>query len=116
ITLSLDGTTTTASTVQMGLGYEVHLRTMPLSWLGGVTIHGRQKRISEVIAEWYNSGDFSIGKDVDNLATYSITGQTTSMDRKTFPPGFSREGYVYVFQKSPEPLTLLAIMVEFRVQ
>jgi len=116
ITLKSGGTTTTASTVQMGLPYEVHLQTMPLSWLGGQTIQGRQKRISEVVANWYNSGDFSIGKDTSNLETYSISGQTTSQDRKTFPPGYGREAAVYVYQKSPEPLTLLGIATEFEVE
>jgi hypothetical protein len=116
ITLSLDDVTTTASTVQMGLVYEVQLRTMPLSWLGGATIHGKTKRISEVVTDWYKSGDFSIGRDVSNLQTYSITGQTTDLDRKTFPPGFDRNGYIFIYQKSPEPLTVLAVMAEFNVQ
>ncbi len=116
LTLKLGGTTTTASTVQMGLAYEVKLRTMPLSWLGGVTIQGKTKRISEVVANWYNSGDFSIGKDASTMQVYSITGQTTNQDRKTFPPGYSRNGYIFVYQKSPEPLTILAVMVEFQVQ
>ncbi len=115
ITLSLDNVTTTASTVQMGLGYEVHMRTMPLSWLGGQTIQGLQKRISEVVANWYVSGDFSIGRDADTLGTMSVTGQTTSQDRITFPPGYDYNGYVYVYQKSPEPLTLLGLALEFDV-
>lgn len=106
-----------ASTVQVGLPYEVHLRTMPLSWVAqGQTIQGRIKRISEVVTSWYESGDFSIGKTADNVQTHSISGQTTDIDRKTFPPGYDRNGYVYVYQKSPEPLTLLAVMVEFVVQ
>ena len=105
-----------ASTVQVGLPYEVHLRTMPLSWLGGVTIQGKQKKISEVVSRWYKSGDFSIGKDVDNQQTYSISGQTTDIDRKTFSPGYSRNGYIYIYQKSPEPLTILSVMAEFQVQ
>ncbi len=116
ITLSLNNVTTTAFTVQMGLGYEVHMRTMPLSWVAGdVTIQGRQKRISEVIANWYVSGDFSVGRDVSTLGTVSISGQTTSQNRITFPPGYDRNGYVYVYQKSPEPLTVLALIVEFDV-
>jgi len=116
ITLKLATVTTAASTVQMGLGYEIHLRTMPLSWLGqGMTIQGRQKRISEVVANWYNSGDFSIGKDASTLRTQSISGQTTSQDRITFPPGYDYNGYVYVYQKSPEPLTLLGLALEFDV-
>ncbi len=116
ITLSLGGVTTTASTVQMGLGYEVQLRTMPLSWLGGQTIQGKQKKISEVISRWYKSGDFSIGKDADNLQTYSITNQTTDIDRKTFPAGWDRNAYIFVYQLSPEPLTLLSIMTEFNLK
>jgi len=115
ITLKSGGTTTTASTVQIGLGYEAHMRTMPLSWVGGTTIHGKQKRISEVISEWNKSGDFSIGKDADTLQAYSIDGQTTDIDRKTFPAGWDRNGYVYIYQQSPEPLTLLSIMTEFNI-
>ena len=116
ITLSLNDVTTTASTVQMGLVYEVQLRTMPLSWLGGATIQGKTKRISEVVANWYKSGDFSIGRDASTLRTYSITGQTSDQDRKTFPPGFDRNGYIFMYQKSPEPLTVLAVSAEFDVQ
>jgi len=115
ITLSSGGVTTTASTVQIGLPYEVHLETMPLSWLGSETIQGRIKRINEVVSNWYVSGDFSIGKDVDTLETYNLSGQTTGQDRKTFPPGYGRDTSIYVYQKSPEPLTLLGIAAEFEV-
>lgn len=109
-------TITSASTVQVGLAYEVHLRTMPLSWVAeGMTIQGRMKRISEVIASWYKSGDFQVGRDTSTLETISISGQTTAQDRVTFPPGYDRDGYVYVYQRSPEPLTLLAVMIEFSV-
>ena len=116
ITLSSGGTTKTASTVQMGLPITVQMRTMPLSWVAqGMTIQGKTKRISEVVANWYKSGDFSIGKNSSTLQTYTITGQTTNQDRITFPPGYSREGYVFVWQKSAEPLTLLAVALEFNV-
>jgi len=108
---------TSASTVQIGLPYTVKMRTMPLSWIEqGMTIHGRIKRISEVITSWHNSGDFSVGRDVSTLGTYTISGMTTNEDRLTFPPGWDRYGYVYLYQASPEPLTLLAIMVTFEVQ
>ena len=106
----------TFTTAHIGLPYEVHLRTMPLSWVGGTTVHGKQKRISEVVAEWYLSGDFGIGRDASTLQTYTISGQTTSIDRKTFPPGWDRNGYVYIYQKSPEPLTLMSVMTEFNLQ
>ncbi len=116
ITLSLDDVTTTASTVQMGLGYEVQLRTMPLSWVGPQSIQGKQKKIGEVISRWYKSGDFSIGRDVDTLQSYSITNQTTDIDRKTFPPGWDRNGYIFIYQLSPEPLTILSLAIEFNLR
>jgi len=104
------------STVQAGLPYEVQLKTMPLSWIAsGMTIQGRIKRINEVIASYYDSGDFYIGRDVDNKELVSITGVDTSDQIKTFPAGYDRPGYVFVYQQSPEPLTLIALMVEFMV-
>ncbi len=116
ITLSLDNVTTTASTVQMGLVYEVQLRTMPLSFVGGQTIQGKIKKISEVISRWHKSGDFSIGKNIDNLQVYSITNQTSDIDKKTFSPGWDRNGFVFVYQKSPEPFTLQSIGIEFNLR
>jgi hypothetical protein len=102
--------------VHVGLPYTVQMKTMPLSWIAqGTTVQGRIKRINEVIARWYRSGDFSIGKDSTHKEAYLITGQTTDEDRKTFPPGYDRSGYVYVYQYSPEPFTLLALMMEFQV-
>ncbi len=110
ITLALAGTT-----VQAGLPYTVQMRTMPLSWLQGTTIHGRMKRISEVISSWYNSGDFSVGRDASTLQTYSISGMTTNSERITFPAGWDREGYAFIYQLSPEPLTIIALALEFEV-
>lgn len=105
---------TAALVVQVGLPFTVQMRTMPLSWVAqGVTLQGKMKKVSEVVSNWYNSGDFSVGKSATKLQTYSITGQTTSQDRKTFPAGWDREGYVFLYQKSPEPLTVLAVAVEF---
>lgn len=117
VSSSTIGLGATYSTVQVGLPYTVQMKTMPLSWIAqGMTIHGRIKRINEVITSWYESGDFSIGKDSSTLQTYSITRMTTNEDRKTFPPGYDRYGYVFIYQQSPEPLTLLALMIEFAVQ
>lgn len=110
-------TITSASTVQAGLPYTVQLKTMPLSFLTqGGTIHGRKKKIGEVIASWYKSGDFSVGKDASKLQTHTISGLTTDEDRKTFPPGLDRFGQIFVYQQSPEPLTLLALMPSFEIQ
>lgn len=109
-------TITSASTVQVGLPYTVQLKTMPLSWVAqGVTIQGRIKRINEVIARYYDSGDFYVGRDVTDKELISISGMDSDEERITFPAGYDRPGYVFVYQQSPEPLTLLALMVEFQV-
>lgn len=104
------------TTVQAGLPYTVQLRTMPLSWVAqGVTIQGRIKRINEVTPRYYNSGDFDVGRDSTTKETLSIDGIATSEERITFPPGYDKPGYIFVYQQSPEPMTLLALMVEFMV-
>jgi hypothetical protein len=104
------------TTVQAGLPYTVQLQTMPLSWLAqGGSIQSRIKRINEVVPRYYNSGDFEIGRDTTTKKTLSISGIATSEDRMTFPAGYNRPGYVLVYQQSPEPLTLLALLIEFMV-
>ena len=92
------------------------MKTMPLSWIASdVTIQGRVKRINEITVQYYNSGDFFIGNDATDVETVAITGMDTNLQRKTFPPGHGTPGQVYIFQESAEPLTLLALMVEFMV-
>ncbi len=107
-------TITSASTVQVGLLYTAQLRTMPLSWAAqGVTIQGRIKKISEVIARYHNSGDFKVGKSATVGETVSIDGMDTDEQRETFPAGYDRLGYVFIYQQSAEPLTLIALMIMF---
>jgi hypothetical protein len=109
-------TITEASTVQAGLLYETQLRTMPLSWVAqGVTIQGRIKKINEVIARYYNSGNFKVGRSATVGETINIDGMNTEEHRITFPAGYDRPGYVYIYQQSVEPLTLLGLMIEFQI-
>ena len=102
-------------TVQAGLPYTVQMRTMPLSWVGDGTIQGRIKRVNEVVARYFDSGDFYIGRDATTKELVSITGVDTDEQRVTFPAGYNRPGYVFIYQQSPEPLTLVALMIEFMV-
>lgn len=105
---------TTYSTVHVGLPYTVQVRTMPLSYVGtGMTIQGRIKRINEVISRHYESGDYYIGRDATTKELVSVTGFDSDFSRTTFPPGFDRPGYCFIYQQSPEPLTLLGLMLEF---
>ena len=107
--------TPTYTTVHVGLPYTATMKTMPLA-SGDAVIHMRNKRISETKTEYYNSGDFYIGKDATINELVSLTDNETGYVRKTFPPGFDQYGQVYIFQSSPEPLTLLSLGMEFQVE
>lgn len=112
---------TSASTVQVGLPFTVQLKTTPLSYPAeGSTILGRKKRINEVMSYYYNSGDFYIGPNTTDKELLSITSMDSSDvdtdDRVSFPAGYDRYGYITVYQKSAEPLTLLSLLIEFEVQ
>jgi len=85
----------------------------------GNFVLGRKKRISQVIPQYYNSGDFYVGKDSTTKELLSISGMDTSDvdtdDRITFPAGYDRFGRVFIYQQSPEPLTLISLLLEFGV-
>ncbi len=111
----------TYDTVQIGLPFTCQLKTMPLSFVSQGTIHGKIKRINEVTVDFYNSGDFYIGKDTTNKELITLNGMQSNedvdrdVDRVTFPLGYDRLGQVLVYQYSPEPLTLIALMLEFMI-
>ena len=82
----------------------------------GAAVLGRSQRINQVIPNYYNSGDFYVGRDTTDKELLSISGMDTSDtdtdDRITFPPGSDRFGQIFIYQQSPEPLTLLGMLVE----
>ena len=103
-------------TVQIGLPYTAQMQTMRLSWLGeNMTIQSRIKRIHEAIARYYNSGDFYLGRDSTHLEYVSVDRMDTSEKRLSFPLGYDRLGKCLIYQYSPQPLTLIALMLEFVV-
>jgi hypothetical protein len=109
--------TTAASTAHAGLYYTVQMKTMPMSMaVQGAAVLGRMQRINQVIPQYYNSGDFYVGRDVDDkelLVVSSIdTSDVDSDDRITFPRGYDRFGRIFIYQQSPEPLTLLSLFTE----
>ncbi len=115
-------TITSAATVQAGLPFTVQLKTMPLSYPSqGGTILGRKKRIITVNPQYYNSGDFSVGRSSSDLESLEITSMDSSHldmehdDRLTFPAGWDRYAFILFYQQSPEPLTLLSYLAEFEV-
>jgi hypothetical protein len=113
-------TITSASTVQAGMPYTVQMKTMPMSLAAqGASALVRTKRITQVIPQYYNSGDFYVGKDSATKELLSISSMDTSDvdtdDRITFPHGYDRFGQIYIYQQSPEPLTLLGLAASFSV-
>ena len=93
------------------------MKTMPMSLaMQSASVLGRMHRISQVIPNYYNSGDFYIGRDSTDKELLSISGMDTSDvdtdDRIIFPPGHDRFGHIFIYQQSPEPLILLSILVE----
>jgi hypothetical protein len=113
--ITISDSSPTYTSLHAGLPYTAVIKTMPMS-SGQALLHMRQKRISEVKTDYYNSGDFYIGKDTTSKELISITGNATGYDRRTFPPGYDQYGQVYLYQITPEPLTVLAIGMEFKVQ
>jgi hypothetical protein len=111
--------TPTYSVVHVGLPYTSTIKTMPLTAEGGV-IHMRRKKISEVKTEYYNSGDFYMGRSTTVNELVSLDGRQTGYDRKTFPPGYTDtsdyDEQVYIYQTSPEPLSILSLGMEFEVE
>ena len=110
-------TIASASTVQAGLVFDVEMKTMPMSLAAqGASVLGRMQRINQVIPKYYNSGDFYVGRDSTDKELLSVSGMDTSDtdtdDRVTFPPGNDRFGQIYIYQQSPEPFTLISMLVE----
>ncbi len=108
-----------ASTVQAGLPFTAKLKTMPLSFpTEGTTILGQVKKINKIIPRYYNSGDFYIGPDLNNLELLPVISMDSSAvdtddaDVLTFPGDSNRYAYILVYQKSAEPLTLLGMIAE----
>jgi hypothetical protein len=111
----------TATNIEVGLNFDVTIKTMPASvTMDSGPVSVKKRRISRVSAQLYESSGLKInGKDVPNKnfganllgqAPESFTGI------KTLPIlGYSKTAQITVTQTDPLPLTVLGLTVELQV-
>ncbi len=111
-----------ASKVLVGLPYTSQLQTMRIeggSALG--TSQTKKKKLAAVAVRLYRSAGFEVGASEDELDTVPIRTAGDAMDAhvplktgdievREFPGGWTRDGYIWVQQTQPLPLTVQAIV------
>ena len=111
--------------VKVGLGYNSILQTMRIE--GGSaegTGQGKVKRISKVVLRLFNTVGVKCGPSLTNLET--VPFRTTSSDLDTpvstllagdktveFTDDYNSDGFIFVKQDQPLPLSLLALYPTF---
>jgi len=123
ITLKLNGVTTTASTVQIGLGYTSTLKPMKLN----IENQGRSAtyHILEGVLSLFKTMRGEWGSSTDNLnpivyrkagessAEFPLTTDDIEMD---FEGEYDKSGTVIVRQTDPVPMTVLALSLDVQVE
>ena len=116
--LTLDRAATKA---QIGLPYNSTLQTMRIEGRGSDegTSQSRTKRINEVTLRLYKSVGVTVGSKLTNMERISFRSSADSMDTAVpaftgdkqveFRGDFETDGYIYVQQTQPLPLTVLSI-------
>jgi hypothetical protein len=125
ITLKLDGVTTTASVVQVGLGYTAVLQPMRIVQNGpqGPSL-GAVTRIPEMKISFLNTDGAKYGPSESNLTSINfnderwedaayITDLFSGDVVVTMPGGFSRQNPLLVVSDQPLPMTVKAIVASF---
>jgi len=116
--LTLDRSATKA---QIGLPYNSTLQTMRIEGRGSDegTSQSRTKRINEVTLRLYKSVGVTVGSKLTNMERIPFRSSAASMDAAVpaftgdkkieFRGDFETDGYIYVQQTQPLPLTILSI-------
>jgi hypothetical protein len=112
---------TSASKVQVGLGYDAKLQTMRLeAGAADGTAQGRRKRIRQIILRVDEASEnVEYGANFTTMDTWSAsTGSTVSGDSVSYamPSGYEREGRIAIRHQSPTPFTLVAIMPQLTTE
>ena len=111
--------------VRVGLGYNSILQTMRIE--GGSaegTGQGKVKRISKVVLRLFNTVGVKCGPSLTNLETVSFRTTSSDMDNpvstllagdKTveFTDDYNSDGFIFVKQDQPLPMSLLALYPTF---
>ena len=109
----------TATTVEVGLDYDIEIKTMPINqdFQDGPTLV-RKKRIVKVVADVYESlGLFVNGERLpDRQFGTGILGTTPTVYtgiHEVYLLGWDRLSQVTITQEDPLPMTILGLAVEF---
>lgn len=112
---------TSASKVQVGLGYDARVQTMRLeSGAADGTAQGRRKRVQQILLRVDNSSQsVSYGANFNKMDSWDMgAGATYSGDSPSFtmPGGYEREGRISIQHQDPTPFTLVAIMPQLSTE
>jgi len=109
-----------ASKVKVGLPYTSLLQTMRLdAGSQDGTSQGKTKRIFDITLRIYESIGIEVGPDLNNMERIPFRSSATLMDQAIpvftgdkeieFRGNYETDGYVYVRQDQPLPLTILSL-------
>jgi len=96
----------------VGLPYTYKLRPMRLVWNVDGTTSGSQIRISEIVANFYNTLNAKYGKSLDDLKDITWTTTAYTGDKVLeFDGGYDEQSNLYISGSDPLPCTVRAIIV-----
>ena len=109
-----------ASKVKIGLGYTSLLQTMRIdAGSQNGTSQSKTKRIYEITARIYESLGIEIGPDLNNMERIPFRSSADAMDSSVgvftgdkeveFRGNYETDGFIYVRQDQPLPLTILSL-------
>src|SRR6056300_486222 len=109
-----------ASKVKVGLGYTSLLQTMRIdAGSQNGTSQSKTKRIYEITARLYESIGVEIGPDLDNMERIPFRSSANAMDSGInvftgdkeieFRGNYETDGFIFVRQTQPLPLTILSL-------
>lgn len=110
-----------ASTVQVGLAYNTDIETLrPEAGAASGTAQGQTKRIAGVTLRFLNTLGCKVGPDSDSLDEVLFRDGSDPMDSAppiftgdkyiAFDSGYDTDGFIFIRQDQPLPMTLQAVM------
>lgn len=115
-----------ANKIHVGLGYDSVIKTMRIEAGGNFgTGQGKLKRIHKASIRFYRTLAAKVGRDADNLELVTFRKASDPLGSSpalytgdktvNFPGTNDKDGYIYIKQDLPLPMTILAIMPELEV-
>jgi len=104
---------TASAKAHIGLEYNTDIETLRLDYRTlPETIQGREKQIKEVTARFYETLSAKGGPDSSNLDDFDITSFGTQDIVLKPEDTYNPDGYIFIRQGDPGPMTVLAIIID----